>query len=348
MFSGELTLSECLFLRTRAMKHDVQQDNELRRYLLGELLPEEQALVGQRLFFDSDYAELLQAVEDDLIDEYLADELKGREREKFENHFLQLPEHRADLKIAQALKRYLGPEPTPSSEPNPTPATPDDDEPSPVPPVSFFSNRFVWLSLAVAALIIVAVISWIAIRSTRGPAADGPVQAGDPQPANTRPDDRQQPAPLPNNDNRTETAEKGNANESGARPENLSLPPDPVYVATKTEHYTLSAGNPQRGGRSRKVVRIFADTKEVKFTLPLEFSEPYERYRAELLRGERKIDERSDLKSESDEKFGSVVSVTFPADLFREQSYRIKLHAVPTDQQAPEPPVPYPFNVERK
>ena len=96
------------------MKYDVQQEQKLKRYLLGELPLEEQVLVEQRLFLDSEYAELQQAVKDDLIDEYLVNEMIDSEREKFVNHFLLLPEHGADLRIAEALKKYLATENTPS------------------------------------------------------------------------------------------------------------------------------------------------------------------------------------------------------------------------------------------
>src|SRR5215813_5653673 len=111
--SGELNAFELSASGASAMKHDVQQEIKLRRYLLGELPLEEQVLVEQQLFLDSEYAELQQAVKDDLIDEYLVDELRGSEREEFVNHFLLLPEHGADLRIAEALKKYLATANTP-------------------------------------------------------------------------------------------------------------------------------------------------------------------------------------------------------------------------------------------
>jgi len=325
------------------MKHDVQQEMKLRGYLLGELPLEEQVLVEQRLFLDSEYVELQQAVKDDLIDEYLMDEMKGSEREKFVNHFLLLPEHGADLKIAEALKKYLATENTPSPEP----ATNDThkDEPPGFFPFSFLNKPLVWLSLTVAALIILSVIAWIAIRAIRGPAADGSQQAREPQPTQSQPDNRQQPVPVPHNHNKVETAEKGNTNGSPEHPdkppERRSAPAHAVVTAT------IYAGSPTRGGGSKSKVRIYDDTEKVILRLPLEFSEPYDKYRAELLSGERKIDEHSNLKSQPDDKYGSVF-VTLSADVLRQQSYRIKLYGVPTDQQSAEPPITYPFNVQRK
>ena len=64
------------------MKEDVEHEAELRQYLLGELTLEEQVLLEQRLFLDSEYAQLAQSVEDDLIDDYVHDDLTEAEREK--------------------------------------------------------------------------------------------------------------------------------------------------------------------------------------------------------------------------------------------------------------------------
>ena len=74
------------------MKQDPEQESQLRRYLLGELRLEEQVLIEQRLFLDRDYAELAQGVEDDLIDDYVHDDLTPVERQEFETHFLSIPQ----------------------------------------------------------------------------------------------------------------------------------------------------------------------------------------------------------------------------------------------------------------
>lgn len=314
------------------MKHDVQQENELRRYLLGELPLEEQVLVEQRLFLDSDYAELQEVVEDDLIDEYLADELKGNERKKFEDHFLLLPEHSADVKIAEALKKYL------ATESNPSRAGSNDksgDDPTPV-PFWLFSKQMVWLSLSVAALILLSIMLWIVFRSARGPAAEPPLQASEPQRHTSQPDNSPVPTPVPSNDNRNDMA----------RQDNSVKPPERRSAPTQILSYVIFAGGAIRSGGTTKTINIDADTKAVELKLPLEFVEPYEQYRAELYSGDRRI-KRWDLKSQTDETYGPIVLIPIPADLLREHSYRIKLYTVPTDQQAGEPSVPYPFNVER-
>lgn len=342
------------------MKHDVQQEIELRRYLLGEMSLEEQVLIEQRLFFDSEYAELEQAVEDDLIDDYLHDDLLSSEREKFETHFLERPEHRDNLTLAAALKTHLDSRtvdpPVSGQVVWSAPAINDPltgaGETVPESKVTRFSS-IVWkkriaLLLPIAALLIFSILLWTAFRSNRGPAANAPLQATDQQPAQTQPDEKQT-VPVTNNSNAGETAQQGNANERpDNRPENSSKSVERSVPRTQVATFVVTAGGSPRGSGSTKKITIEADTREVVLQLPLEFSESYERYRAVLLSGERTIDQWNDLKSQQDEVWGTIVSIGIHVDRLREQSYRIRVRGIPNDQQPAEPAVTYPFSVERK
>ncbi len=89
------------------MSQDFIDPNTLKEYLLGGLTEEEQrAVVEERLLVDDDFFEQFELVKEDLIDQYVNDELTGPEREDFERHFLTTPERREDLRHAQALARY--------------------------------------------------------------------------------------------------------------------------------------------------------------------------------------------------------------------------------------------------
>lgn len=63
--------------------------------------------VEQRLLTEPDFLEELLAGEEELIDDYVGDELSGDERLKFERHFLSTPERRRQLSFARALNRYV-------------------------------------------------------------------------------------------------------------------------------------------------------------------------------------------------------------------------------------------------
>lgn len=79
----------------------------LKQYLLGQLANEEQlAAIEERLLLDDDSFEELQLVKDDLIDQYLSEELTSSERKAFESNFLTTKGRHADVRQAQALLRY--------------------------------------------------------------------------------------------------------------------------------------------------------------------------------------------------------------------------------------------------
>lgn len=99
-----------------ARKNDDQ--NTVRRYLLRQLSDAEQQAVELRLLGDDELSEELDIVEDELIDEYLNDELSKDERMRFEGDFLASPERKRKLASGEALRRYIanvtpGPAPIP-------------------------------------------------------------------------------------------------------------------------------------------------------------------------------------------------------------------------------------------
>jgi CHAT domain-containing protein/soluble cytochrome b562 len=87
------------------MNRILNDDTPLRRYLLGELAPDEELKVEARLIADDDYLQQMELVEDDLIDSYASGELNARERENFERHFFITPERQSKLRLSKALIR---------------------------------------------------------------------------------------------------------------------------------------------------------------------------------------------------------------------------------------------------
>jgi CHAT domain-containing protein len=73
--------------------------------LLGHLVDADEAEVELRLLSDAEYAARCEAVEDELIDQYLEGSLTAEERAQFERHFLKAPERKDDLAFAQALRK---------------------------------------------------------------------------------------------------------------------------------------------------------------------------------------------------------------------------------------------------
>src|ERR1044072_9466848 len=181
------------------MKEDVEQEAELRRYLLGQLTLEEQVLIEQRLFLDSEYAQLAQSVEDDLIDDYVRDDLTEAEREEFGTRFLK-GAYGDDISIAQALDRYLASEVQPAAgqvpfitivgstklrEARAITKGSHDARSVALAPMLWRRRPVLGLTLAAGVLIILSVIAWIVFQSTRRPTGER-LQAGGPETAPTQ------------------------------------------------------------------------------------------------------------------------------------------------------------------
>ena len=80
--------------------------NQIRRYLLGELDDGARAEVEQRLLSDGEAFEQLLVAEDEIIDEYASGRLDAEERADFEAHFLATPERQQKVRFARALRRH--------------------------------------------------------------------------------------------------------------------------------------------------------------------------------------------------------------------------------------------------
>lgn len=149
------------------MKDDVVSEDKIVRYLLGDLSEEEQMEIEDRAFQDRQYRQTLQAVENDLIDEYAQGKLSGSERRQFENRFLASAERRRKVEFARALASVT-----------PEFAEIEKDTPPVIAPavVSWQSALRVFLrglrpavklSMAAAALLIVIGGSWLIMQSFR-------------------------------------------------------------------------------------------------------------------------------------------------------------------------------------
>lgn len=89
------------------MKLDASSEVLIRRYLLGDISEEERDQVETRLMADDAFFQQVNLVEDDLIDEYLDQDLTPKDRKRFEVTFLCAPERQHKLRFAKALHTYV-------------------------------------------------------------------------------------------------------------------------------------------------------------------------------------------------------------------------------------------------
>ncbi|HEX8138185.1 MAG TPA: hypothetical protein VF544_11390 [Pyrinomonadaceae bacterium] len=85
------------------MARNINHDDLISLYLLGELSEQEQHQIEKGYFEDDDYFAQLLSAEDELIERYLRHELSEGERSRFEKAFLGNPRRRRRVETYQAL-----------------------------------------------------------------------------------------------------------------------------------------------------------------------------------------------------------------------------------------------------
>src|SRR5689334_8276544 len=85
-------------------REPARDDDELIRYLLGELTDDEADSFDERSVVDDDFVARLRLVEEDLVDAYATGRLAGDRRARFESFYLSSPRR---LKRAVFAQRFL-------------------------------------------------------------------------------------------------------------------------------------------------------------------------------------------------------------------------------------------------
>lgn len=81
--------------------------HEMRNYLLGNLDAERRAAIEESILCDPGVYEELLVAEEELIDQYLTNNLSPSERQHFDTHFLITAERQKNLRFGRLLRRYL-------------------------------------------------------------------------------------------------------------------------------------------------------------------------------------------------------------------------------------------------
>jgi hypothetical protein len=331
------------------MKPMVEGDLTMRKYLLGELSQEEQSEVEERLFLDSEYFQRLQMFEDDLIDDYVYEELSPDEREKFDNYFLSNPERYESLRIAQALKKYT------SSNPSsiPSVSSSGDASQTALSKIAFLPfwrvhNPALRLSMAAAMLLIALGGLWLIIRAIRPSGIlepDHTQQAQEQQQAPRSPSDAnrqdehraetkddverlpEQPAGQQNQDRPVvATKREKEAAQTSERRKQVreSRTPNGESSAQVYSFLLLPIGQVRDGGEVNKV-DIPSNAGAVNLQLPLIEETNYTSYQAALnTLDDKSVQTWKGLKPTQAES-GKIVSIRVPTKLLRQQAYKVRL-----------------------
>jgi len=148
---------------------------EMRDYLLGNLDAERRAAIEESILCDPGIYEELLVAEEELIDQYITNNLSPSERQQFDTHFLITAERQKNLRFGRLLRRYLNSQPV---------IVPPDDIPVSVlrpneisaPATKFFAlapGSFArGATLAVSAAVVIGLLILVVLcwRANRNPA----------------------------------------------------------------------------------------------------------------------------------------------------------------------------------
>jgi len=325
------------------MKHALEEDLLLKRFLLGELPEGERGEVEERLFSDPEYFRLFRAAEEELTDEYIYGDLDAVERGRFERYFLTTPERRESLRVARALKQYIsrnahaaGLADAAGIEDAATHADTNARADAVLRPEkkSFFdflrapALRF---SLAAAAVLIVAVGAWFLTRTSLRDRQDPTLQANT---ADTRPTPAQVAQATPEHGDRTPVVQTtptpaDNSNGDTSKDGGVKPPKPPRQTQSRLYSFLILPGGKVRdeGGGQQNEVKLPADAGVASLRIYLSADSGRGLYRVTLQTDAGKhVKSWANLRPARDET-GRTVNVNVPASTLTQQNYRLVLAA---------------------
>lgn len=313
------------------MKGATERDERITRYLLGDLPEGESARLEEEYFTDDAAFENLAAVRDELADLYARGELKGRERELFERHFLSTGPRRRRAREAEELIEFSTR--TAAAE---APAGRARGVPWWLP---LLAARAPALRFAFAALLVCVALggAWLLFR----PAGPGP----DERAAVTRPP-TPEPVPTPQTGGAVQTPPEAETREGGAAtpapppatPEprrdrepgrkvdrTPSAPPAAAQVASILLTPVLT-----RDAEGSNTLRLRPDSTTARLLLPYRGSD-YRRHVVVLRTVEGEEVWRGAAVRARTSGAGNTAVVNIPARVFRRQDHTVTLYGITPD-----------------
>ncbi|PYS71160.1 MAG: hypothetical protein DMF69_11270 [Acidobacteria bacterium] len=250
-------------------------EQNIRLYLLGELPEPEQVEIEDLAFADQRVLEQIQAVEQDLIDDYVSGDIPEDKRQSFQTHFLASAERRKKFAFAKALATVV--------KENTVPAPDVAIAPSwSTKLAAFFTRPVMAYSFALASLLLFFVGSWLVVDRIRLRSEIARLQTA--QESQTA-QNRQLEKDLVDERLRNQElmANRGTPPQQTPTPEvqpdsppQPTTPTSPVVVA-----FSLVPGI-SRSSNSVPQLAIGKDVNLVRLQIGIDPQENYRRYRAEL------------------------------------------------------------------
>lgn len=275
------------------------QENLMRRYLLGDL-PEAEQLALEAVFFaDAKRLEQMQEIETDLVDEYVRGWLSKSEQRQFELHYLVTPDHQERVAFARELLRVANEQVLPQT------AQPKE---------SFLEKllatlrapQFAFGAALTAAVLLLVGVNWLAIQKTLWHQQRQKERVAE---LNRRTELENQIAQQ----NQLNTELKAELERLRAE---SSKPTSPPSVFS----FVLLSG--VRGGE-QQTLKLPPGAQQIRLQVKLE-ADDFPRYRANL----RPVDGGASRNPQSVSKTGLTVFVTIPASQLNNGDYILTLTGV--------------------
>ncbi|HEY6803974.1 MAG TPA: hypothetical protein VI306_10380 [Pyrinomonadaceae bacterium] len=302
------------------MREEALDDVLARRFLLGQLPPEEQGRIEELAFEDRDTFEYLESVEDDLIDEFIQGDLTIVEREQFENHFLTLPDRRDNLKISEALQHHLE-------------KIGNGGRKTRFPFLSWFKQQSLWLQISIPATALALLVLMIWTFTRVEDHSPPPIQAGPNKPQVTpSPELKVSPSLEPTT--------------SPTHAENKQKPPAPEKPKHGASYALLFPSALVRGEGARQL-KLSDDATVMTIELPLITERKFVSYEAALENESGAVIHRwSNLKA-GQHNSGKGLQIDVPITLLKAQEfYRIIVSGLSPNTEKEEI-AGYPFEVSK-
>ena len=301
-------------------------EQDIRRYLLGELSEQEQVEIEDRAFVDQMVLQEILAVEQDLIDDYVSGDISEAKRHDFEKHFLASAERRKKVAFARALATVV----------NKRPALQQSHAAIPVVMVpswrsklaAFFSRPATAYSFVAASLLLFVVGAWLVVDRIRLRSEIAQLRSVQ---ASQLAQQRQLEKDLTSERFRNEEL-MANRETSSRQTPPLSIPSEsPPQPATSTPPVVVALSllpGVSRGSTSVPQLTIHKDVSLVTLRIGIDPQENYRRYRVELRteKGQQVLARRNVTARVSSN--GRSVPVSVPASALTKGRYEVTLKGI--------------------
>ena len=323
------------------MSANLNSEKLIAQYLLGELPEDQQIEIEDRAFEDNEYLASITAVENDLIDEYVRDEMPEAARRKFETRFLVSGERRKRVEFARALTRVSA-EYVPNEKAAPVTVSWRDSL------EAFFRSLNPVAKFAVAAVVLLVLVggAWLVMETLRLRSRLTALQA-----ENQSRENLKQQVELQRRQNEELNArlsqEKQQREQSEESLRQLSETANDTTPAPRPiiASLTLLPGI-SRGGGNKPVLAVAPDARLVRLQIGIDPAEQYKTFAVDLRSvAGRQVWTRENLTARTRRGARSIV-FTLPATALKPGEYELKLSGV-TEGGASEDVGFYYFNVKK-